>query len=225
MRKLFFVSLITVILQFSVFAQTDEFQKGLDFAKKNDFQNALVKFQNSFSKNLSDKKIAQVHYNIGVCFYRLNQMNQAVTEFDKVINLNPNNEKVYYALAMTQVDLKNFDQAETNFLKAIKLDETNGEIWFDLALVLYQKQKFDESIVAFQNSIKYKSVAKSTSYNNLGVIYALQGDFESAKKQLEIAVKKNVPEAQTNLEILKQVSANEDKNLVAKLIIRGKNNE
>ncbi|MCU0240030.1 MAG: tetratricopeptide repeat protein [Pyrinomonadaceae bacterium] len=225
MRKLFFVSLITVILQFSVFAQTDEFQKGLDFAKKNDFQNALVKFQNSFSKNLSDKKIAQVHYNIGVCFYRLNQMNQAVTEFDKVINLNPNNEKVYYALAMTQVDLKDFDQAETNFLKAINLDETNGEIWFDFALVLYQKQKFDESIVAFQNSIKYKSVAKSTSYNNLGVIYALQGDFESAKKQLEIAVKKNVPEAQTNLEILKQVSANKDKNLVAKLIIRGKNNE
>jgi Flp pilus assembly protein TadD len=213
---------MTVILQFIIFAQTDEFQKGLDFAKKNDFQNALVKFQNSFSKNLSVKKLAQIHYNIGVCYYRLNQMNQAVTEFDKVIKLNPNNEKVYYALAMTQVDLKDFDQAETNFLKAIKLDETNGEIWFDLALVFYQMQKFDESIVAFQNSIKYKSVAKSTSYNNLGVIYALQGDFESAKKQLETAVKKNVPEAQTNLEILKQVSANKDKNLVAKLIIRGK---
>ncbi len=221
MRKLFFVGLITIILQFNVFAQADEFQKGINLAKVKDFQTALVHFQNSFDKKLPDKKIAQVYYNIGVCFYHLNQSNKAVISFNKAIELNPNYEKSYYGLAMVQFDLKDLANAENNFLKAISLNETNGETWFDLALVLYQEQKFDEAILAFQKSIKLKSVAKSTSYNNLGVIYALQGNYKSSQKQFEIAAKLNVPEAKTNLEILRNISITNNANLIANLIYNG----
>jgi tetratricopeptide (TPR) repeat protein len=170
MRRLFLVCLFTAILQFSVFAQADELQKGMNFANKGDFQSALVIFENSFKTNLSDKKLAQIHYNIGVCLYRLNQTNKAVTSFEQAVELSPKYEKAYYGLAMAQVDLKDFGGAETNFLKAINLNKTNGETWFDLALVLCEEQKFTEAINAFQNAVKFNSIAESTAKYNLEIL-------------------------------------------------------
>lgn len=170
MRKIIFVCLIAIFLQIGVFAQSSEFQKGLGFAKSNDFQNALVKFQNSLDEKLSDKKLAQVYYNIGVCFYRLNQPSKAVIEFEKATKLNPNYAKVYYGLGMALVDLKDFEKAESNFLKAIRFEEKNGETWFDLALVLCEEQKFEQAKLAFENSIKYKSIAKSIAKQNLEIL-------------------------------------------------------
>jgi tetratricopeptide (TPR) repeat protein len=211
MRILLLVTLFTALFQFGTIAQSVEFQQGISSANSGDFQTALVHFQKSEAKS------AKIHYNIGVCFYRLNQPNKAVIEFQKAIELAPNYERAFYALAMAEIDLKNFDKAKSAFLKAIRLDEKNGETWFDLALVFYEQKKFDESIIAFRNAIKFKSVAKAASYNNIGVIYSLQGDNESAIKHIEIALKLNVPEAKTNLEILRNI-ANEPK-LTAKLII------
>ncbi len=218
MRKLFLAWLFALIFQVGVFAQQSEFEKGIELAKRGDFQTALFHFQKSEANS------AQIHYNIGVCFYRLNQPDKAVIEFEKALQINPDYERAYYANGMALVDLKNFDEAEKDFLKAIRLDENNGETWYDLAFVFYEQRKYDETIIAFRNAIKFKSVAKPVSYNNLGVIYALQGDFKSAKKQIEIALKLKVPEAKNNLEILRQISLANDKNLIGKLILKEKNN-
>jgi tetratricopeptide (TPR) repeat protein len=180
MRRLFLVCLLTAILQFSVFAQSDEFQKGISFANKGDFQSALVNFQNSFKTNISDKKLAQIHYNIGVCLYRLNQTNKAVISFEQAVELFPKYEKAYYGLAMAQVDLKDFSSAESSFLKAINLNKTNGETWFDLALVLCEQEKFTEAVSAFQNAVKFNSVAESTAKYNLEILS--KNDLKSTAK-------------------------------------------
>jgi tetratricopeptide (TPR) repeat protein len=170
MKRLFFAVLFTVVLQFSVFAQAEEFTKGINLAKSGDYQNALVSFQNIEASNLSERKSAQILYNIGVCFYRLNQASKAVAFFEKSVQLVPNYEKAYYGLAMAKVDLKDFAGAEVDFLKAIDLNRTNGETWFDLALVLCETEKFTEAIVAFQNAVKFNSIAKSTAKYNLEIL-------------------------------------------------------
>jgi tetratricopeptide (TPR) repeat protein len=163
MRKLFLTVLLTVILQLGVFAQTNEFQTGIEFAKNGDFQTALIHFQKSETIGLSDRKLSQIQYNIGVCFYRLNQADKAVASFEKSVEIFPKYEKAYYGLAMAQVDLKDFRNAEANFLKAINLNKTNGETWFDLALVLCEQEKFTEAINAFQNAVKFTGIAESTA--------------------------------------------------------------
>ncbi len=180
MRKLFLTVLLTIILQIGVFAQANEFQKGLISAKSGDFQNALVNFQKSETADLSKQKLAQVHYNIGVCFYRLNQTDKAVASFEKSVRLFPKYEKAYYGLAMAQVDLKDFGSAEANFLKAIKLNKTNGETWFDLALVLCEQEKFAEAINAFQNVVKFTGIAEATAKYNLEILS--KNDIKSTAK-------------------------------------------
>ena len=170
MKKLFLTVLFTFALQFSVFAQADEFKKGINLAISGDFQNALVSFQKVETTTLSRRKSAKIQYNIGVCFYRLNQASNAVVFFEKSVQLFPNYEKAYYGLAMARVDLKDFAKAETNFLKAINLNKTNGETWFDLALVLREQEKFTEAIIAFENAVKFHSIAELTAKHNLEML-------------------------------------------------------
>lgn len=219
MKRLFFVSLFVIVLQFGAFAQISEFDSGMKSAKNGDFQIALSHFQNSINQKLSAKKLSQIHYNLGVCLYQLKQSEKAVAEFEQAINLNPNYEKAFYALGMAKTELKIWNEAETAFRQSLKLSN-NGETWFDLALVLFELRKYDESAESFQNAVKFGSQAIAASHNNLGVIYALKGDLTLAKNELETAGKLNFEEAVKNLEILRQAIKTDDKTLISKLILK-----
>ncbi|NJM52916.1 MAG: tetratricopeptide repeat protein [Blastocatellia bacterium] len=222
MKKLFFVSLFVFVLQFGASAQNSEFNVRMKLANSGDFQSALVRFRNSFTRNLSAKKTAQIHYNIGVCLYRLNQADKAIAEFEQAIKLNPNYGKAFYALGMAFSDSKNFDEAEKAFRSSLKLSN-NGETWFDLAIVFFELKKFDESAESFQNAIKFGSESIGASHNNLGVVYALKGNFELAEKQLIVAETLKFEEAKNNLQILRKAMITNNISLIAKLILKEKN--
>lgn len=219
MKKLFFVSIFVLLLQIGAFAQKSEFEKGLSFARKGDFQTALPHFQNSFDKKLSAKQFAQIHYNIGVCFYRLNQVKSAITEFKQAISFNPNYERAFYSLGMANKDFKNFNESEMAFRLALKLSN-NGETWFDLGLVLFELKKYDEAFSAFQNAEKFGSVAAAESHNNLGVIYALKGDWYLAEKEIKLSKNLGFVEAENNLKILQNAMISNDRSLIGKLILK-----
>lgn len=226
MKKIFFVSIFVSLLQFGVFAQNQNFALGIELAKAGDFQSALPKFQNAFAKELSKKQTAQIHYNIGVCFYQLKQTNEAVIEFEKAIWLNSDYEKAFYALGMALSELKNFSKSETAFLQTIKLSNgRNGEAWFDLAFAYIGQQKYDEAFTSFQKAIISGSRATGASHNNLGVIYAIKGNFKAAEKELELANQLNFSEAVNNLQILRKAMNTKDNNLIAQLIFKEKTDE
>lgn len=171
MKKLFVVILFVLIVKTGAFAQTKEFNLGLELAGKGDFQTALKHFQNISPKILSDKQNAQIHYNIGVCYYRLNEPQKAVVEFEIAIRLKKNYEKAFYALGMAQTDLQNWDEAKTAFQQAIKLSKgRNGEAWFDFAFVLIEQKEFENALEAFQNAVNFKSVASMESERNVEIL-------------------------------------------------------
>jgi tetratricopeptide (TPR) repeat protein len=219
MRRIFFIGFFVLILQFGAFGQ---FDLGVKAANSGDFQTALQYFQSSIDKNLSAKKRAQIHYNIGVCFYRSKQADKAVIEFEKAVQNYPKYGKAFYALGMAQVDLKNWREAETAFRQSLKISN-HGETWFDLALVLLELKNYEVAIESFQKAIQFGSASIGASHNNLGIIYALKGDFDLAEKELKTAEKLNFAEAKNNLQILRKAMILNEKTLLAKLILKEKN--
>ena len=171
MKKLFVGILFVLIFETGAFAQTKEFNLGLESAGKGDFQNSLKHFQNVSPKNLSDKQKAQIHYNIGVCYYRLKQPQKAVVEIEKAFQLKKDYEKAFYALGMANTDLQNWNEAKTAFQQAIKLSKgRNGEVWFDLAFVLIGQNEYGNALEAFQNAVKFKSIASLESQRNVEIL-------------------------------------------------------
>lgn len=164
---------------------------------------------------------AKLHFNIGVCLYRLKQNEQATSEFEEAIKLAKGDyEKAFYALGMAQAELKNWEKAETAFRGALRLNKTNGETWFDLAFVYLARKDYESARKAFQKSVEYKSVAAPIGHNNLGVILALNGDIGAAVKEFETALKKtngNFAVAERNLQFCKSLGQTFSTELVAKL--------
>jgi Flp pilus assembly protein TadD len=227
MRVLFFIFLV---FTFSATAQTPALKKSFDeaveTARRGAFEKATEKFRRVlFTAEIEktpDEFLVRVHFNLGVCFYRLKMEEKAVGEFTEAIKLSRREYKpAFYALGMAEGDLKNYEKAEKAFIGALKLDKTDGEAWFDLGLVYLQKSEFEKAENAFENSIKFKSVAVSDAFNNLGVIFALRHEFDKAEKHFETALTLSNNQSKTarnNLQFCKYYrQKNQLKDLIAKL--------
>ncbi len=228
-RIILSIFVILAALVFSVSAQFFEtrqtFEKGIDLANAGKYETALGDFKKSLrlaeSEDTDNKFRAKIHFNIGVCLYQLKQNTEAVAEFEQAIKLGKGDyEKAFYALGMAQAELKNWQSAEQAFRGAIRLNKRNGESWFDLAFVYLAQNDLDAARNAFQRSIELKSVATSIGHNNLGVLFAMNGDISSAVKEFETALKQSKGKfavAERNLQFCKSLGQNFNQELMAKL--------
>lgn len=229
--KRIFLSIFVILTAIvgSVSAQTAAtqrtFEKGIGLANEGKFETALVDFKKSLTlaeiEDAGADYRAKIHFNIGVCLYRLKQSKQAVGEFEEAVKLAKGDyEKAFYALGMAQAELKNWQAAEKGFRGAIGLNKQNGETWFDLAFVYLARKDYESAKQAFQKSVELKSVASNIGHNNLGVILAIGGDIDSAMKEFETALKKSNGKfavAERNLQFCKSLGQNFSRDLVAQL--------
>ena len=221
MKRIFLsIFVILTALNLNVAAQSfttrQMFEKAVGMANAGNFETALSVFKDSLAlaqiDEAGDDFRAKVHFNIGVCFYRLKQNEKAVAEFEEAIKLSGRSyEKASYALGMAQAELKNWTEAERAFRGALRLNKRNGEAWFDLAFVYLAKNDFEAARQAFQKSVEYKSVSEAIGHNNLGVIFALGGDLDRAVREFETALRKsngNFATAERNLQFCKSLGEN-----------------
>ena len=230
MKRLFLsIFVILTVAVFSVSAQSfgtqQVFEKAVNSANEEKFETALADFRKSLTlAEIDDAGTdfrAKVRFNIGVCLYRLKQSEKAVGEFEEAVRLARGDyEKAFYALGMAQAELKNWRAAEEAFRGAIKLNKQNGEAWFDLAFIYLAQKDYDSAKAAFQKSVEYKSIAAPVGHNNLGVIFAINGDIDGAMKEFETALKKSNGKftvAERNLQFCKSLGRNFSRDLVAQL--------
>jgi Flp pilus assembly protein TadD len=229
MRLISFVFIIYFAFVITVSAQSESvqefFKQGMQAANTQDFQTAIESYKKSLSLSETEDSskifLAKIHYNIGVCYYQLNFLNEAVKEFTKAVSLsNKTYQKAFYGLGMAETGLKNFDNGKKAFIESIRLNEKDGEAWFDLAVVLTMEREYENAKNAFANAIKHKSISKSASYNNIGVIYALNNDFQSAENQFKLALYESdgkLIEAEKNLQLCRLRLQSQDINLLAEL--------
>ncbi len=229
MKRIIYSSIfIFSVFIFGVSAQStltkQNFESGVNFANKGEFKTALPYFQTSLehaqSESANQFLLAKIHFNIGVCLYRLKNQADAVVEFERAIELHPKYEKAFYALGMAQFEIKKLLESERAFLGAINLNKQNGEAWFDLAFVYLVRKDYDGAKIAFENSVKFKSVSSAIGRNNIGVIFALNGDFTSAIDEFEKAIYESSGKlivSKRNLQFCKTYKQNFGKDLIAKL--------
>lgn len=217
-RIIFGIFIIISAFTLGVPAQTATrqwFEKGVKSAQAGKYEAALVDFKKSLvfaaSENADVEFLAKIRFNIGVSLYRLRRNSEAAAEYEQAVKLNGDYEKAFYALGMARSELENWQEAESAFLEALRVDRRNGETWFDLAFVYLARKNFEAARAAFQKSIDYKSVDSSVGHNNLGVIFALNGDLPSAVREFEAALKESggkLLEAERNLQFCKTVGQN-----------------
>jgi Flp pilus assembly protein TadD len=214
----FFSLVFLFIFSLNVAAQsptvTNLFSEGTKQANVGRFDDALKNFKTALfmaeNEYLGAGYRARVHYNIGVCFFRLNRFDPAIDHFKAALLLKADYTHAHYALGMAEMRKRNSIAAVDSFRHVLKLDPKNGEAWFDLAFASLAVDDFETAERAFAKSIEFGSVDASLSHNNIGVILAIRGDLAGAEAQFETAIALSngrLKEAKRNLEFCRSKHA------------------
>lgn len=196
MRILSFI--FVLILAVSVSAQSpaakQPFDDGTRFARNGEFEKALASYRKALAASKNDaidlKFLARLHYNLGVCEYRLGDADKAIGELETANELRGGEySDAFYALGMAETARENWPKARVAFLGALKTNDRNGEAWFDLAFAYISEKDLENAEKAFRKAIDRKSIDTPLSYNNIGVILAMRGDIAAAKREFETAIR------------------------------------
>ena len=111
----------------------------------------------------------------------------ALQDFERAVELSPENTSVLSGLARAQYDLARYDEALINVDKALRIDGNNN---FDLhirGLILEELRRYDEARQCYQLIID-ELKPDDTTFNNLGWVYMLAGNYQKAVEVFNMQV-------------------------------------
>lgn len=119
--------IIFLFFSFDLFSSEISFQKGVEFYKINDFENAIKEWQ-LLEKDYKDFRI---YYNIGNAYVRLNKIGYAMLYYEKALKLRPDEKRI---------------ESNINFLKTKLKDKVEEE----------QKSPLRKTIEKFYKKLSFK---------------------------------------------------------------------
>ncbi len=111
-RRIILIMMLLVIA-FGIFAQTREsvFEEGVKAYENGDFQTALENFSSLVHKKIVS---ADLYYNIGNCYYRLDDLGRAILNYKRALRIQPGHGRALNSLefALTRTQDKQQDTSD-----------------------------------------------------------------------------------------------------------------
>lgn len=125
-------------------------------------------------------------YQKGLSYYKQQQYEKAIEEFEKIVEVSPDYESGFRILGDCYLQLKDYDQAAQAFQKALGLEKDNYTSHYGLALAHYNAGRFDETISVLRESESYARSPRHQYqlYRTRGSAFFNLQDFERAISDL-----------------------------------------
>jgi len=100
---------------------------------------------------------ASLHYSLGTAYRDVGRFDEAIVEFKKTVELNPNLGEAHNDLGIEYGKKSLYDDAIIEFGKAISLINQPSQVYYNLGFAYMKKADYTKAIQVFQNSLKYWS--------------------------------------------------------------------
>lgn len=154
-----------------------ERKRGIEFAGKRDYEQAI----RCFSKAIDFNPSSQDFYNRGLMYFNQEKLDLAVADFKTALVFNPDNVDALMNLARVFSRLKQYDQAVMYLNKVIELEPKNMDKLKIRALLYYKQKKYDQSVDDF-NKIIVADPRNAEMIYFRGVIFSLHKKYDQAIK-------------------------------------------
>jgi len=164
------------------------FNNGLQLAVKGEFVKAKEEFHKALKidslysqaelglktiKDVAEKKIdpkTGIHIFKGVYYDEERKYEQAISEYIKAIEINPNYADAYNNRGVSYYNQGKYEQAISDYTRAIKLNPKYADAYNNRGIVYYDQGQHNQAIKDYSKAIEVnKSYAKA--YHNRGLVY------------------------------------------------------
>jgi len=157
-------------------------QKSISYAKNPE---RFVKQQASEPPfNITDPKTAQEHFNVAVNEDHQNQLDKAIAEYQKALELQPNWALAHFRMAQDCQKQGHTDEAIEHWTLATKYDPQFYAAYDMLSAAYAREGNLKKAIEAYSPMLNYPPARMPANYQ-LGLWYAQLGDIPRARKHLE----------------------------------------
>lgn len=143
------------------------------------------------------------HFNMAVYFQRRGDVESALVEYAKVIDLSPNNAEVYCNMGALYNQIGEYDKAVAVLQKALLIDPAYSKAHNNMGLVHYRSGHLDLALASLNRAVELEP-ANLEAYNNLGLVHRRMDQPERAEKSFmqALSVDPDYAAAHYNLAVL-----------------------
>ncbi len=143
---------------------------------------------------------ARPHYNLGYYYYKGEQLDKAVREFESAVTLDPRMAPAHFNLGVIDYQKGNLDKAIDRFEKSIALDPKYTRAYLYLEEIYWSRGKNREALSLLEKALQINP-RNARILHSRGLIHMKEGNLERAQLDFEEAVKSdpNQVEARVNL--------------------------
>lgn len=136
---------------------------------------------------------ARAHYDLGYVYFRTHEIDGAVRELSKSLELNVNDAQAHKILGLVCTFVGRYDLAENELRAAAQLEPDSPEIHYFLGRIFYTRQVFPQARSEFQAAIRLNP-SYMKAYGNLGLVMEVLGSNDEAVQNYQDAAR--IDEAQ-----------------------------
>jgi tetratricopeptide (TPR) repeat protein len=196
-------------------AAIDLYQKGLEFAQKNDNKKAVEQFSKAVELH---PQFALALYELGVQYLKLSQPDKAAEALQSATKIMPEEfmPRLNYGIAL--LNEKKYAEAETELRQALKKnnDSPTGHMYLGIALLTtsrdektrqYDMEKYAEAQKELETAVSTGKDEVAMAHRYLGGIYSGNKDYKRAADEIETYLKLSpkAPDAERLREVVKDL--------------------
>lgn len=155
------------------------------------YYNESTKDSINSEPNYSEKVLtSEEYFKKGFSYFNQSNFSDAIIQYDKAINLNPNYADAYVDRGASKANIGHFKDAIADYLKAEELGFMKSVLFSNLGFVYYTLKQPDSALLYFEKALKIDS-ANANAYRWRGEIKYDENDNKGAVDDYSLAIKYN----------------------------------
>ncbi len=175
------------------------YRQGIHYYNKLDYQKAIKNFEkamsgnalaNSLESNLARFYSSRSYINAGITHFAKNKSQEALSFFQKAIELNPEDSDLNYFIGICLNNIGNYQGAMESFTKILETEPWNIPTKLKMAIIFHNLKMWDNA-EEIHRSILEKNPGFADVHYHLGLSLMSQSKTEEAAESFEQALKIN----------------------------------
>jgi tetratricopeptide (TPR) repeat protein len=122
------------------------------YFQKEKYVKAIEDFDKSIEFSMPKVYVYKVYLNRGMAHFFLQDFDLAESDFNAVIQTEPQNGAAYHGLGMVKYEQREYDEAVKYFQKSLSYDEENAITHFNMAMTYFRLDEKDNACYHFNRS-------------------------------------------------------------------------